>query len=199
MQIYNEIDQGTENWQAIRAGRITASDFYTLMGNGETRKHLVYKKACERIVGKGMKTFKSPEMELGNELEPQARLAYELATGNNVEQIGFAQLNEYVGCSPDGLVGEDGIIEIKCPNYIYWAEQKISGAKKLYIIQIQFELYVLNRKWCDFVLYNEDLGVSIERYARNEETIELIKKEIERANDDIEAVRKKLLNNQKGE
>ena len=118
MIVYKELEQGTEEWLHVRAGKITGSEIQPLIsvskGTGKGG-HINYcrKKAVEKLFGIETATFKSGAMIQGAEREPYARMAYELLKGVSVEQVGFVELNEFVGCSPDGLIGEDGILEIK--------------------------------------------------------------------------------------
>ena len=191
MKIIN-CDQGTDEWFAARLGVITASNFHTLMGKGITRDNILLDKAAEILTGVVCQysMLNSKDIQRGHDLEPDARSAYELLSGNTVNEIGFASLDAYVGASPDGLIGDDGLIEIKCPRQKGFLEVVIGGAKKIkqiYRTQIQFQLYVLERQWCDFCVYCEEFDnpIHIIRVERNNEEIEKIKTEIERAKKDI--------------
>ena len=99
--------------------------------------------------------YKSSDMERGNNLEPMARNAYELQTGKLVRQVGFIELNERVGCSPDGLVEDEGLLEVKCVNDVkflkFMLESKIEAS---HIWQMQYQLWVSDRKWVDYALFN---------------------------------------------
>jgi hypothetical protein len=126
-------------------------------------------------------------MERGIKLEPTARFLYEAESNNEVEECGFVEFNDYVGSSPDGLVGADGIIEIKCPKDTTFLAQVIANkVKPEYHTQIQFNLYVLNRQWCDYVAYNENYPLFIKRIERDEEHITKIQEAIEECNSKIE-------------
>lgn len=181
MKIYTDLQQRTDEWHSVRAGKITASSFHTLLGNSETKKTLLLKITAERITGKCIEdNYTNGDIERGVELEDEARSKYQEETFNLVEEIGFAELDEYVGCSPDGLVGDDGLIEIKCPRETTFLSQVISGRiKPEYITQMQFNMYVLNRKWCDYVMYSETLGLFVKRVDRDDKLIEEIKTCIE--------------------
>ena len=114
--MYKDLQQGTEEWLKIRLGKFTASSANAIKTNGKGLETLALEKAVEIIIGKeAKKKFKSQSMEDGNEREDEARTVYELTTGLTVVQVGFCELNENVGASPDGLVGEDGLVELKCP------------------------------------------------------------------------------------
>jgi putative phage-type endonuclease len=181
MKIYKELEQRTEEWHKVRAGKLTASSFHTLLGNSETKKTLLLKITAERITGKCIEdNYSNEDIERGIELEDDARNNYQEKTFNLVEEVGFAELDEYVGCSPDGIVGNDGLIEIKCPRETTFLSQVLSGRiKPEYITQMQFNMYVLNRQWCDYVMYSETLGLFIKRVDRDEKLIEEIKTCIE--------------------
>lgn len=188
MKIYDNIEQKSEQWYQCRLGKITASTFHTLLGNSETKKTLLLKITAERITGKLIEdNYTNSDIERGIELENTARLDYEFRNDCKVQQIGFAELDEYVGCSPDGLVGDDGLIEIKCPRETTFLSQVISGRiKPEYITQMQFNMYVLDRKWCDYVMYSETLGLFVKRVERDEKLIEEIKTCIEECKQTIQ-------------
>lgn len=181
MKIYKDLEQRSEEWHKVRAGKLTASSFHTLLGNSETKKTLLLKITAERITGKCIEDhYSNEDIERGIELEDDARNNYQEKTFNLVEEVGFAELDEYVGCSPDGIVGNDGLIEIKCPRETTFLSQVLSGRiKPEYITQMQFNMYVLNRQWCDYVMYSETLGLFIKRVDRDEKLIEEIKTCIE--------------------
>jgi hypothetical protein len=99
--------------------------------------------------------YKNSDMERGNELEAAARMLYEFTTGNMVEEVGFITYNEYVGCSPDGLVGDDGLLELKARNneihFNLLLEGEVDSAT---IWQMNAVMLIADRKWCDFGSYN---------------------------------------------
>jgi exodeoxyribonuclease (lambda-induced) len=160
MQIHNCI-QGGELWLNLRAGRFTATDAPELMPDKRTGKAkkgldtLAYKKAAYWLTGNLPDTPTTAAMEWGKMQEPHARALYAEITGNEVQEVGFVELDDYVGCSPDGLVGEEGLIEIKCKqdyNHLYavcneWVEPE-------HELQMQYQMLVTERHWCDYVLYN---------------------------------------------
>lgn len=192
MKIYNELIQGEDEWLRIRLGKLTGSDFHTLMGNSTTKETILYKKAAERITGVASDgdRFSSIHTERGKELESEARQAYELETGLIVNQIGFVELDEFVGCSPDGLL-EDGGLEIKCKdNHGYLKaiiKQWIEPGHKT---QMQFNMYVCNAKFWDYCLYNPNFPnpLWITRMMRDEEYIDNIKKCVDECNNKINSI-----------
>lgn len=176
--IIHNFEQRTDEWYNIRLGRFTGSDFHTFLGKSATKDRLILEKATEHITGKPTNDdhFVSADMQRGIDNEDYARQLYEAQTLQKVEQIGFAELDEFTGCSPDGLVGSDGILEIKCPKQSIFVDQIISGkVKPEYFTQMQFNMYVLDRKWCDYVAYNENFPLLVRRIVRDEEYISKIK------------------------
>lgn len=179
MKIYNDLQQGTEEWLAVRLGKFTASTATAIKSNGKGLETLVLDKAVELITKKQAKQpYKSSAMDDGNNREDEARTVYELSTGLSVTQVGFCELNEHVGCSPDGLVGDDGLVEIKCPEARTFLTYKLT--KKVdtgYYAQMQMQMYVTDRKWCDYVVYHPDFpdAIIIKRVERDEVFIEKIR------------------------
>ena len=125
--------------------------------------------AGEKIIGTKEESYQNEAMKRGVELEPEARLCYELMTGNTVKQVGLCMSDFGYACSPDGLVGEDGGIEIKCPTlathtcYLFHNELPSE-----YFQQVQGNLLVTGRKWWDFVSYYPNMKTLIVRVERDE-------------------------------
>ena len=159
MKIINCI-QGSEEWLRARLGKLTASDAQAIGNNGKGLDTLCLEKAAELLTGQLPPQLEDNEdIQRGKELEAEARAAYQLETGNSVYEVGFIELNEYVGCSPDGLIGEDGDLEIKCKNnknHLLMLLGKPIDSK--YDWQIQMRLLITGRKWCDFVSYNPNFA-----------------------------------------
>ena len=202
--IYN-FDQGTEEWFAIRRGKFTASTFKDLFATKSTAtyQNAIKKVAYERLTGESPESFTNDYMARGSELEPQARRAYESYTFTEVEQVGFYELNEWVGCSPDGIImpgiddnlvyiqktGSDslwsptkGLIEIKCPSYATMIDYL--RAKKLpnqYLYQVQGQMWITGAGFCDFVAYHPKLPLLVVRVMRDENVIEELKAKIDTA------------------
>ena len=181
MELINCI-QGTPEWHKSRLGMLTGSEAQAIASNGAGLKTLVTKLVAERMTGKQESTYMNDDMKRGKELEAEARCAYELETGNMVTEVGFCKLDNYVGSSPDGLIGDKGGVEIKCFNaykfvdYLY--TQKIDTG---YEWQCQFNMFVTDREWWDYVVYNPDFDnpLIIKRINRDEVAIEKIKLGIE--------------------
>lgn len=174
------MQQRTEEWFAIKRGKFSPSNFDKLMTKGTTKTYndLINQIVYERFTGKSVESYVNSAMLWGVEYEQEARQDYEFVTGHKVIEVGFITLDEdnWVGCSPDGLVGEDGLLEIKCPqantqlNYLF--ENDIPEQYKW---QVQGQLYITKRKWLDFYSYYPDLPSLLVRTVRDEEMIAQIK------------------------
>tara|TARA_R110000868_G_C10948000_1_gene767581 strand:- start:3176 stop:3790 length:615 start_codon:yes stop_codon:yes gene_type:complete len=201
MKIIN-CEQGTDEWLIARLGKATASCFSKIITSTGTQSqqfqayaHLL---ASEVLTGKPEETFKSYAMELGNENEFFARNLYQEQTLSVVQEVGFIDCGEY-GCSPDGLVGDKGLIEIKCPlaatHTKYLFKNQLPSE---YFHQVQGALYCTGREWCDFVSYNpnfnDDLQLLIVRVERDEKFITALSEGIERITEVKQSILKKVLN-----
>ncbi len=176
------VEQGSEEWHEARLGRATASRFKDIMtsirsGESAAVKNYRSELTAERLTGQREETFTSSPMAWGTETEPVARLRYELTTGNDVEECGFfAHPDIMAGASPDGLIGEDGIIEIKCPNTATHIETLRKRAiPSQYYWQVMGQLWMTDRKWCDFVSFDPRMPENAQfftvRIERDEEKI----------------------------
>jgi len=161
MNIIYDVEQGSDEWLQMRLGKLTASKFADVISKGrgsapsKTRESYMYQLAAEIITGQPQDSFKSSAMEWGNECEPAARAAYELKNDVDVVECAFIEKDDWIGVSPDGLVGENGLLEIKCPNSVTQIKRVLSGEfPKEYIAQVQGQLWVSGREWCDFVSYD---------------------------------------------
>jgi putative phage-type endonuclease len=174
------IEQGSPEWMALRVGKVTASKITdvmskpTLLGYQNYMADLI----AERLTGQKAESYTNAAMQWGVDKEPQARVEYEIKTGSLVEQVAFVDhpTIQMFGCSPDGYVGEDGLIEIKCPNtstHIDYIRQDKAPTK--YVPQMQCQMAVTGRKWCDFVSFDprlpEKLQLFIVRLDRDDEYI----------------------------
>jgi putative phage-type endonuclease len=158
-------EQGSPEWFAARSGKATASHVVDILatiktGESASRKNYRADLVVERLTGNKTEGFRSPAMDWGVETEPLARAAYEARTGNFVDQIAFVDHHTIpnFGCSPDGLVGDEGLIEIKCPNTSTHIDY-IEGDQppKKYIGQMMAQMACTGRKWCDFVSFDPRL------------------------------------------
>jgi hypothetical protein len=157
--IYHDIPQGEDSWIAVRLGKATASNFSNILAGGAGKSRLTYmkKKAYERIHNLPFpEKFKgNASMDHGNETEDEARSLFAQMMDVEIKQTGFVEYSKDIGCSPDGLIGEDGLIEIKCPDTLTHMDY-LGGATlpKAYRDQIQGQLWILDRQWCWFVSYD---------------------------------------------
>jgi len=156
------IVQGSPEWFAARAGKVTASKVADIMartksGPSASRANYAAQLVAERLTGKVEETFKNAAMIWGTEQEPYAREAYEYQAGVFVTEVGFVDhpVIAMTGASPDGLVGDDGLLEIKCPNTSTHLET-LTGQKvpSKYMTQIQWQIACTGRAWCDFASFD---------------------------------------------
>jgi putative phage-type endonuclease len=194
------MDQRTQEWFAARCGKLTASRFAAVMNvlkdgsPGAARKELVTCLAIERLTGSMVEGFQNDAMRRGIELEPEARAAYEAHTGELVEVVGFVPHPElpFVGVSPDGLLGNDGLVELKCPasQHKHMAALLNGEHATEYRWQLQGQLWVTERAWVDAVSYDprfpEDLRLAVLTVRRDDQAITQLARECARVNDEIE-------------
>lgn len=180
-ELPQHLENGTANpdWLAVRAGKFTGSDFYLYMSLlkknelSDTAESKLYEKCLEQF-GYGFDNMSSVAMERGTELEPIARAEYMAETFNDVQEVGFVDLeSNRAGCSPDGVIYNkdtiEKIIEIKCPgikNYIKMAKGKIPTQ---YMVQMQFNMFVTGAKSCDFVVYHPDMKLHVQEVLPDEQ------------------------------
>ena len=183
--IIHTMDQLSDEWFSVKRGKISASHMHEVMagGTGKTRKNYMLKLIAERITGQTQESYQNDAMVWGTETEPLARQAYEMDTLQNVQQVGFVEINDFLGCSPDGFVGEDGTIQIKCPNTTTHLSYILDGKMPTdYIRQVQSELWMCDRQWCDFISFDPRCSVRPlfkVRVNRDEKKIEEIKSAVD--------------------
>jgi hypothetical protein len=178
-------NQNTPEWDAARLAIPTASKFDKILTPASLKPSKSadayrFQLLGEWFIGFHVEGYKSKFMEQGKEFEHEARLYYEMETGNDVEQIGFAYLDEkkLVGCSPDGLVGTEGGVEIKCVIPSTQVERMLDNqpVPNEYLLQIHGSIWICNRQWWDFLSYQPDLKHGyIVRVHRDETIIEKLK------------------------
>jgi putative phage-type endonuclease len=161
MKIIN-VEQGTKEWFDLRKGLLTASHAQAIAANGKGLITYVKEKMCEVYSTAEKETYSNKAMENGVELEEYAAIAYEFETGRETERIGFVKYNDYIGASPDRIVGDDGLVEIKCPSdktfFNLLLDNKIDSK---YMWQMQMQMLITERKWCDYVVYNPNFDKSL--------------------------------------
>lgn len=192
MKIHN-FEQRTEDWYNIRKGKMTASNADTIIANGKGLETYIYNLMAEYYSSAEKENYINADMQRGIDLEPEARLEFEFYTNLDVQEVGFIEYNEFIGVSPDGLIGDDGLIEIKCPNdSVYFKLLLSDNIKPEYISQMQMQLYVTDRQYCYFVSYNPNFEKSlyIKKITRDEEMIEKLKKGLDKGTDLIKEIKK---------
>ena len=184
------IEQRTDEWFAARIGKVTASRVAdviakTKTGYSATRDNYMAQLVCERLTGQKGETFTNSAMQHGTDTEPLARISYEVAQNVLVDEVGFVPhpTIEMAGASPDGLVGDDGLLEIKCPNTATHIETLLSQTVPgKYNTQMQFQMACTGRQWCDFVSFDNrlpaELQLFVKRVPRDNVFIRLIEGEI---------------------
>ena len=181
MKIIN-CDQGSEDWYKARLGRATASNFSKLITStgkiSTSLKAYAVKLATELLVDEQEAFYQSDDMIRGNEVEHMACQAYQEHYFTVVNHVGFMSCDNY-GYSPDGTVGEDGLVEIKCPKQTTHTEYLYENRLPLkYKAQVQGGLFISGRKWCDFISYDPrftNKKLFIKRVYRDEEFIDSLK------------------------
>ena len=195
-----EIKQGTEEWHQIRLGKVTASrvsDVMSKIKSGESAGSKNYKMdlVVERLTNTPTSSFTNAAMAWGTETEPLARMAYEVHSGNFVETVAFIQHPsiEWFGCSPDGLIGSEGNLEIKCPNTSTHIDYLLAGVTPAkYVPQMQTQMACTGRLWTDFVSYDPrlppELQLFVVRLDRDEAYIQQIEDEVKQFLDEVEQI-----------
>ncbi len=156
------LQQRSEEWYEARLGKATGSKFSDIMTKGRGSYELAARKnyrselVLERLTGKKAETWTSPAMQWGIDNEPFARQNYMYATGQEVVEEFFVQHPTLqAGCSPDGYVGDEGLVEIKCPNSAtHIATLRTGQLPSQYEAQVQGQLWLTGRSWCDFVSFD---------------------------------------------
>lgn len=184
------MEQRTDEWHAARLGKVTASRVADVMartksGYGASRTNYMAELVCERLTGARGEFYQNAAMVWGTEQEPAARAAYEAITGALVVETGFVPHPTIAmsGASPDGLVGDEGLVEIKCPNTATHIDTLMSQTiPAKYITQMQWQMACTGRKWCDFVSYDprlpENMRLFIKCVERDDAQINMMESEV---------------------
>jgi putative phage-type endonuclease len=184
------MEQGTAEWLAARAGKVTASRVSdviakTKTGYGASRANYMAELIAERLTGEPAEKFVNAAMAWGTEKEPEARALYEFITDAAVNQVGFIEhpLIAMSGASPDGLIGADGLVEIKCPSTATHIDTLLGQTVPAkYITQMQWQMACCGRSWCDFVSYDprmpDSMRLFVKRVERDDQFIEQTTQEV---------------------
>lgn len=182
--------QGTDEWRQARVGSLGASRLQdaiarTKTGYGASRANLMAELVCERLTGQPATSFISAAMQHGTETEPEARAAYCFYTGHTIEEVGLIRHPkiEQSHASPDGLIGDDGMLEIKCPQPAAHLETLTSQeVPTKYMTQMMWQMACSGRQWVDYVSYSqsfpENMRLFIKRVARDEKRIAELESEV---------------------
>lgn len=178
-----ELIQGSPEWLKARAGSLGASQIHealarTQKGWGASRENIKARLVAERLTGAPLDSFSNDAMRWGTEHEPEARDAYSFVAGLDVIEVGLRKHPTIEGthASPDGLVGVDGLVEIKCPNTAtHIATLRGTPIADKYVKQMQWQMRVYDRRWCDFVSYDPrmpaEMRLHIARVERDDDKI----------------------------
>lgn len=195
-----DCEQGSPEWFAARAGIPTASMFDTVCAKGrggaesKTRKKYLYQLAGERLTGQPMESFTNGHMERGKVMEQEARDLYAMVHDCEPQIVGFMRRGD-AGASPDSLIGSDGLLEIKTK--LPHLQIEVLLANRLppeHVDQVQGQLWISGRSWCDFVSYWPGLPLFCVRVERDEKHIATIKAEVDEFNAEMAALLEKIQN-----
>jgi hypothetical protein len=170
LNVYENIEQGSDEWRAARLGIPTSSEFGAILakGEGKTRRAYLYRLAAERLTGEPVETYSNGNMDRGREMEDEARSAFIFQTGQDVTRVGFVR-NGDNGCSPDALIGDDGGLEIKSAAGQVQIARLLDGRlPPEHVAQIQGSIWICEREWWDFVSYCPRLPLLVVRVLRDD-------------------------------
>lgn len=185
-----EIIQGSPEWHALRIGKVTASRVSdviakTKTGWGASRANYMAELIAERLTGEPAEKYSNAAMAWGTEKEPDARAAYEFFRDAQVSEIAFVDhpVIGMTGASPDGLVGDHGLVEIKCPNTATHLDTLLTQAiPTKYVTQMLWQMACTGRQWCDFVSYDprlpEAMSLFVKRVDRDDKLIASLEKDV---------------------
>jgi len=186
------MEQRSPEWYAARLGRVTASRVADIIaktksGYSASRANYMAELVCERLTGKQGDFYQNAAMVWGTETEPMARSAYEAHSGNLVTETGLVLHTSIAdaGASPDGLIDEDGLVEIKCPNTSTHIDTLLDEkVPSKYVTQIMWQMACTERKWCDFVSFDprmpEYMQIFVKRVERDDDMIIELEREVEK-------------------
>jgi putative phage-type endonuclease len=187
----NDMEQRTDEWYAARLGKVTASSLYKVLaktktGYGADRANYMTQLVLERVTGTKADSYSNAAMQWGIDQEPFARAAYEASRGVLVEEVAFLPhpTIEMAGASPDGLVDDKGMVEIKCPDSKTALECWLSDnpVENKYFAQMQWQMCCADRDWCDYVVFDPRMPAKaqlfIDRVERDDEWLEATEAEV---------------------
>lgn len=193
IEIFDNIAQRSPEWYALRLGIPTASEFASIMakGQGKTRRSYLTRLAAERLTGEVQETYINRHMIRGQVEEPDALNLYQFVNEVELQRVGFVRMQVaggWVGCSPDSLVGADGLVEVKCRLASGMVDAMLTdGLPGEYRAQVQGGLWITGRQWCDLVLYNPELRLLTIRVERDEPYIATLADEVSKFATELDA------------
>lgn len=208
--IYDEyngqfVEQQTDDWFMLRLGKVSASRIADVMAKGKngepsaTRENYKMELLVERLTGVYTDSYQSPEMIRGINLEQEAADAYQVRTFSEVKKCGWFPAPDFkdAGASPDRLVDDDGLLEIKCLNTKNHLEVMLSGKiDRRYILQMQWQRYCADREWVDYAGYDnrlpENIRLYIKRFYHDKKMLDEIKLEVAQFLEELEELEYKI-------
>lgn len=195
LEIFNDIEQGSERWFQVRAGLPTASEFATILMQGRTkgspsatRLKYLYTLAGEIITGKVEDSYTNFHMERGKIMEAEARDCYAMLKGVEPQRVGFVR-NGRMGCSPDSLIDANGLLEIKTALPHIQLDRLLANVlPSEHVAQVQGQIWTAEREWCDFTSYWPGMKPLIVRVYRDDAYVARLKVGVDEFNDELDAL-----------
>ena len=200
------MEQRSNEWYLARLGKVTGSRIHDVMAKGKgnapsvTRHEYMCQLVCERLTGEPMPNYVNAAMQWGVDNELEAKLSYEFSRGVQVKELAFANhfTIKKAGASPDGLIGDDGLIEIKCPNTAtHIATLKGKSIDPKYIKQMQWQMACTSRLWCDFTSFDPRLPFHLQmhviRVERDNEMIGELEDKVQKFLQELDELEQELM------
>lgn len=196
--IIHNAEQYSQEWWKCRAGKMTGSNALTIANSGKGLETYIYDVLAQKYASTQEESFSNIHTQRGNELEPIARDMFELTTGKKVTEVGFIELDEYTGASPDGYIEQEkSIIEIKCHMNAKHFKLMVEGEKEIekgYIYQMHMEMLCAGSEYGYYIAFNPNFGKSllVFKIMRDEQIIEKIKAGLEKGKEFLQLIEAKL-------
>lgn len=193
--IIHTFEQYSDEYWAVKKGKMSASEAQAIASNGKGLNTYIHELMADYYATTPEEKYTNQWMERGLELEDQALVMYGADNGVTPERVGFFELDEELGCSPDALIGEDGLVEIKClknSNHFKILLYGLDEVDSKFIWQSQMQLLITGRKWCDLIYYNPnfDRDLIVFRIEPDKEKQEKLKLGIESGRELINKIKK---------
>jgi hypothetical protein len=193
-EVFDNFEQRSEEWFALRLGIPTASEFASIMakGQGRTRRGYLMRLAAERLTGELQEGYRNSHMQRGRDWEDDALDLYQFVHNIEVKRVGFIRImtaGGWSGCSPDGLVDPDGLVEVKTRLPALMIDAMLQdGPPGEYKPQVQGGLWISGRRWCDLVCFNPSMPLHVVRVERDEEYIATLADEVSKFTTELAAI-----------